>query len=709
MSAPLFACKRGTATATVPPSEGATYHWTVEGATLVQGNGTNRITISLGDTDAKLTCMIVSPSCTTTATGVIGVREPLKIGALVVPDEIAANEPLTIEWTYEGTAAPVSQLLVTDALAEPVVLDGARRRHTFTPQSGGKRTIEILGSYSTAIRPPAVPSPGRRRSAGRGTATATECANARAAADFTVVGCVHPTPRILAPAEVDPATTFIAFIELQADETVQWSSAGGTIVKATGAFAEVRAGSNEGELDLTVRIAKTTDASCVAQATSKIAVKRRNGCAVPLARVELAESHCDRAVVKAKFTGKPPFFGAWNDGQPFITMANELTREVTTFATYLLRDFSDASCRGKAEGSATYERYASGVTLTGPPVGTCANFQVTAKFTGKPPFKGVLYRDHTSPIPFTSDTHERIFDVPHAALYQIEAFSDAGCPTLTKSSNPVTVEAGPRATVTPSFTCDASPRAYVEFTGGVAPYVVTWPGVQITSNSASVLHTFQKPTSASETYTLVSAKAGGCVAAIDNASITVYRIEHPVIQVSDTKLCSGRTGTASLAQPMPPGWTLYWSINQGGEIVSGQGTSQVTFRAGKGWSYGALTLTATPPGSGPCGAQSDTKSVEFVGDGGVLVSFSPQGIAKRGFSELRVHVDPNVASHTVHLPARYAKDFEPFYCSGSLCRSDYHDVFSESDPYPRQVTVTVSYTGVCDTSQKLTSATLWVW
>lgn len=40
MSIPLFACRRGTATASVPSAAGATYEWTAEGATIIEGAGT---------------------------------------------------------------------------------------------------------------------------------------------------------------------------------------------------------------------------------------------------------------------------------------------------------------------------------------------------------------------------------------------------------------------------------------------------------------------------------------------------------------------------------------------------------------------------------------------------------------------------------------------------------------------------------------------
>jgi hypothetical protein len=55
MSAPLFACARGVATASVPPVEGATYSWTAANATITGATNTSRVTVNLGDTEtAKL-------------------------------------------------------------------------------------------------------------------------------------------------------------------------------------------------------------------------------------------------------------------------------------------------------------------------------------------------------------------------------------------------------------------------------------------------------------------------------------------------------------------------------------------------------------------------------------------------------------------------------------------------------------------------------
>jgi hypothetical protein len=274
MSAPLFACEHGVATASVPQLERSTYAWTAEGATIAEGANTSRVKVELGATESvKLVCKVTHGGCTTEATGVIAIRKPLLIHELKVPAEADAAKPVTITWSYEPGAAPNAQLLTGDVFAAPVVVPGGQRSYTFTPAASGTRSVELLASYATSILLPTAPR-GRRRAVGATLATATQCPSVRSSKQIAIRGCTLGTPEILMPADVEAGTSFLASVDAGAGDSVSWDVKHGTLLTPNYLHQiEVRADELVGAVELTVVV--TRGAVCTGTATRSLVVSHR--------------------------------------------------------------------------------------------------------------------------------------------------------------------------------------------------------------------------------------------------------------------------------------------------------------------------------------------------------------------------------------------------------------------------------------------------
>lgn len=394
MSAPLFACEKGVATASVPLYEGATYAWTAEGGTIAGSTNTNRVTVNLGEAaSVKLACVVTRGPCSPTATGVIAIRKPLLIHELNVPQQADTAQPLTINWSYEGEAAPAAQLLTGDAFPQPVSLSGDQRSYTFTPTTSGTRNVELTASYATSIQPPAAPK-GRRRAAGTTFATATQCPSARMTKQIELRGCALETPEINAPADVESGSTFTASVDVLPGDGVIWEvKGGGTLVSSSSLpQIEVRVDDFGPAVDLRVRVFRSED--CENQSAYLVTVHPRAVCATNPPTVELSvlSRDCYKAMIQAVFTGTPPFRGRWFDGTEFETSAAMITHENYIQGVYDdkgpigIGNFRDAICNGLNAGVSVEDiRPDAIVSVSG---GNCTNSKIVATLIGTPPFSG---------------------------------------------------------------------------------------------------------------------------------------------------------------------------------------------------------------------------------------------------------------------------------------------------------------------------------
>ncbi|HEV3485877.1 MAG TPA: hypothetical protein VG106_10745, partial [Vicinamibacterales bacterium] len=526
---------------------------------------------------------------------------------------------------------------------------------------------------------------------------------ARASAQLDVRGCAVRRPFINAPREVDVGVPFTASVFLEAGESAHWTVTNAAVDTNTGGLIEVRA-DREGEVGLAVRVER--DASCFAEGFANIAARVRPAeCPVaPTAHVELGDTTCGSATIRVTFTGTPPFRGKWSDGEPFASVTDTMTRTVHWSGPFRIAEVRDATgCIGTSSGSAMFEAYRAGVTLE--TSGSCAGARVIAKFSGTPPFSGIW---STGESFTTSDNELALENVPFGH-YFIHSFRDSVCPSNHVTSNRVDVGVEPVLTFNRSYSCsdDVRQRAFVtyRFAGaGKGPFIVEWSdGVVTQSPDDTGIRWFPSGPGSDATYEVVRATAGDCVARIAAPPIAVSWRPPPEVEKSTlvTSICPGGTGMAEL-KALPAGAIPQWTVSPGAEILSGQGTSRITFR-GAGFvnfrvivSYPDALCTRETGGS-----------VLFEGEPAIYnLQFSPQRITRFGASVVQFSFNASVKDFAIYLPPERAKDLEPFRCDTHLCRSTYVDTIGLGDPArsePVAVPLEIRYTGRCDSYERLAS------
>ena len=634
MSAPLFGCERGTATASVPLLDGVAYAWTAEGATITSGAGTNRISVTLGEgASAKLVCVVTQGPCSIESPGVIAIRKPLLIHELKVPAQVDAAEPVTINWTYEPGAVPNTQLLTGDAFAAPVALDGAQRSYTFTPSTSGTRNVELLASYAPSIQLPPATS-GRRRAVGSTLAVATQCPSARATAKLEIVGCALTDLEIVAPTDIESGATFFASVDLNPGDGVEWEVKNGTLVSLN--FLpqiEIRADDLTDNVRISARVIHNAD--CQRIASVDVNVHPRTVCATnpPTATLSVIGQECAKATIQVAFTGTPPFSGRLA-GVEFETSSAILTQEVNAWenTTYGITGFHDSICSGIA-GSVTVETKRPDAILT--TAGCTTTGKVVATLIGTPPFRGEWNDGET----FTTSEHTIEKTDIDAGHYFVRTLTDAIC------SGPASINRVDLPSA-PILNLPAGP--YCQGPGGVslememwgnrqAPFTVEWSdGVVTTSNyyyAINRLYTGQ----ASTQLQIVRASDARCEAVVPNPTASIIYRTPPRIDDSETPTftCLGQSGKAVLESPMP-GTTLHWSITNG-TITSGQGTDEITFQ-GAGLLPMMIFVEATYP-DGLC-PTTDARMIEVQGIEGDVLSLKaePAIIAPGGTSTVTFRV-----------------------------------------------------------------------
>jgi hypothetical protein len=583
MIAPQFACPRGTTSALVPSIDGATYTWTIEGGAIISGDGTNHIAFTVADASkATLNVAIASPFCNTTATAVIAVREPLSIHELKTDDDPQADEPMLLTWAYAAGAAPKSQMLISDLFESPIVLPAGARSYTFTPDSGGTKSIELRASYAVSLAPPARK---RRRAAGATLEPGVLCPAASSTLQLEIRGCATTRPRIVAPEEVEGGKPFSASIKTSEGEQVEWSVENGTLgsVSSDGSRANIRAG-DSGEVLVSVR--KEGVEACVTTASAKVPIYATAGqCSTtpPTAVVSLDGYDCDGATVHATFTRKPPFAGEWSDGSEFRVTTNSLTKRFTKPGTWSLASFHDSSCAGSASGSASVKAFRPTVKLVATQ-NSCGGAKLVATFTGVPPFNG-KWSDGAD---FSTNTNSIERTVPEGRWY-VTAVKDAVCNSANEygyaSSETFEILGKPKAYLSADKSCLTSAAngttLFASFTEpAMPPFRVEWSDGPVSTSNESRSYAIGRPVPNSgqweKTYTITRAIANGCEAELARPNTTLYYRPTPVIAFPDQNPCLGETVSAKVSNTLAPAAEYQWAV-QGTTIVGGRFTSQVTF------------------------------------------------------------------------------------------------------------------------------------
>ena len=135
---PSSGCRFGVASAAVAPVAGASYSWAIEGGSFLSGIGSERVLVALGNSaTTKVTVVISSPSCTSTAAGVITLRDAATVSALASTGGLA-GAPVTITWSYPGTS-PAKQALSGTRFPTPVIVAAdVAQLHVHAVRRGGE-------------------------------------------------------------------------------------------------------------------------------------------------------------------------------------------------------------------------------------------------------------------------------------------------------------------------------------------------------------------------------------------------------------------------------------------------------------------------------------------------------------------------------------------------------------------------------------------
>lgn len=622
MSVPSFACRNGVATAYIAPVDGATYLWSATGAAITAGAGTNFISVQLGDAPAAtLSCVVTTPECIQVATGVIAVREPIVVRNFTVPAEAHTSRAVTLSWSYEPGSEPASQMLAGDLFPEPVTLPANVRTYTVTPETAGMRNAELRASY--ARTPTAAPKK-RRRAMGGGSVTASECPSALASARVDVKGCSTSAPVVQVPEDAAAGAKFEAKVAdlVQGDE-VDWSVVNGTIDSVAGTRALVIAGLT-GRTEVRARVQRGP--GCVASGSASVAIIQPiNKCTLPppTAELTLVSETCNRATVRAKFTGTPPFAGRWSDGREFRTTGNFAEHDFTSPGTYGVTLFHDGACFGTVSGAPGATMKKPTVQLTALP--GCSGGEVTAAFTGTPPFRGTWSDGQT----FVASTSSLTRTVP-AGTWSVANVTDATCTAFKASSNAVVLGAGPRASVSPAEVCYIpaddyffAPNLTLETVGGKPPYVYEFADGSVVNTSSAKTQIARPPDGHVQTWELKRVTANGCEAGLDNRVGTVYRRVGVRLDPTPITACTlTEVEIASIWEPSP-GARIEWGVGGDAfndpdpEIIGDTRGSKITIRSTYPTNATVGVRTRWDMGERLCRYDSPRVRVKFVkcGDG----------------------------------------------------------------------------------------------
>jgi hypothetical protein len=581
---PSFACRFGMAVVAVDAVPGASYAWSIDGGSFIGGLGTERVTVALGGADTvKIDVAIATPGCTRTASGVIALRDAFVVAKL---DAGAGylGQSRTITWSY-ANGTPTSQTLSGTDFA-PVTLPNDARSYSYVPLTDGDKNV-VLDARSGAA-----PATGRHRAAGRGTAAATECSVAHTAAAYRV-DCTRPDATIVAPSSTNIDTPFTARVDLGAGATAKWTIANGTPATATGDSVVIKA-NGSGAVDLSVVVSA---GSCSTTGTKHVTVDGTFACDDPTVSVAVLRNDCSGTVVEARFSGKPPFSGTWNDGQQFSTSDRAIDRAVTAESTLSIATFRDAVCAGPKSNSVSVAPNVVSAKLTAAS-GSCANAPIVATFFGTPPFTGTW----SDGVTFSTGSAQISRTVSKAGPLWLE-FKDALCPQ-TQTSNTINILDGSVTVAldnSSSQTCARAVYLNADFAGGVPPYTLTWSdGVTQTApiGVTRLTRYFSVPQPSA---TLGVSAAHDAVCAL-KVSPPIAVTGKPLAQFYlNGQYCVGQTVTATLYEVPGAGSSVEWSVTNG-TIVSGQGTRFLNFTG----AAGSVTVVCKITTSAGCTDASST-------------------------------------------------------------------------------------------------------
>jgi hypothetical protein len=507
------------------------------------------------------------------------------------------------------------------------------------------------------------PATGRAHAAGRGTGAASDCNVARAKAAYHI-DCNRPDSTIIVPATTNADTAFTARVHLDSFATAKWTIANGTPSSATGDSVVIKATSNA-PVDISVTVAA---GGCTASSTARVAVDPAFSCDNPVADVVvLARADCS-SVVQARFTGKPPFRGTWNDGTAFVTNGFTVERPVLAAGTVSVSHLQDALCTGTASNSVAVAPTSVSAVLS-VPSGTCANgASVVATFSGTPPFNGTWWDG----VAFSTSARQLSRPVTEGGEISLR-FSDATCGPV--SSNIVQFEDPPAIALSldPSTSASCLPagtgvKVIAKIPGGLPPFSLTWSDGFVQTFPATFIGPFTRT---------VTLPAAGLTLGITSGHDAICPLKPPAnpLNVGATpsafffisgQVCASQSATATLSSAPAPGSSIGWSLPNG-TITSGQGTTSIKFVPAAG--AGTLSCTITTPRG--CSA---TTSVSI---NPATAPAAPQPVVTQGSAvpvgtavTVAWTTDKNTLTSTIDATTSGNAPSAP-QCNGSLCTAAY--------------------------------------
>lgn len=219
------ACRFGTSGAIVEAIPGATYSWTVDGAAITSGDGTNHINLAFGAPSAVAIAVVVrtSDGCSRNGAATVALHDPFRIASLIAP-LVTLGNPVTISWAIAGTDVPRSQTLTINGVAVQTAITD--RGYTFTPTTVGTFSVQLDASLLG----------GRRRACcSSDVPNASFCIADTRTTSFTVTpSCIPATGSIAIPASVTRGQTLAGSVSASGSWTLT-SALGNTITPASGA------------------------------------------------------------------------------------------------------------------------------------------------------------------------------------------------------------------------------------------------------------------------------------------------------------------------------------------------------------------------------------------------------------------------------------------------------------------------------------------
>ena len=527
---------------------GATYSWTASSGTITDGSGTREITWTAGASGSATISVTVTNSagcsCSDTATVTVNalpsctITTPPKVCAGVAGYKFSvptAGSGATYSWT-------ASSGTITDG--------SGTREITWTAGTSGSATISVTVTNSAGC----------------------SCSNTATVTVNDLPSCVMTTP-----SKVCAGVSGYKFSVPTAGSgaTYSWTASSGTITDGSGTREITWTAGTSGSATISVTV--TNSAGCSCSNTATVTVNALPSCMITASASVCEGSTSNKASVQSAGEGS---VYTWTIAGGEIT-AGSGTREITWtagasgIATIYVTVTNGNGCSCSNSVTVDVKALPKVVASSNSPVCEGGDIQLTGSPSG---MKTYLW---SGPNGFTSnEQNPKISGATLAAagIYTLAVTSNEGCAN-TATTN-VVVNAKPDCRITaPESVCSESAdnAASVADAGTDAKYTWTITGGEITSGQGTNQITWTAGTGSTALIGVTVENADGC-SCTDSATVTVKPKPDCRITAPES-VCSESADNAASVADAGTDAKYTWTIT-GGEITSGQGTNQITWKAG---------------------------------------------------------------------------------------------------------------------------------